>query len=147
MAIRLFDDPVPDMRTAMARAEAGTLYLDQRYGEDWHTLIDADRLDIASPFRCVLGQLAIHGHYGALFTSLEDGVEGGFSCGLWDMLFFAMPPSVKRSFKRLTVAWKIVLQRRTTQRADRNRLPACKAGAPCHQGQPRSSKAVTSCSA
>lgn len=147
MAIRLFDDPVPDMRTAMARAEAGARYLDQRYGEDWDTLIDADRLDIASPFRCVLGQLIANGHFGALFTSLRDGVDGGFSCGLWDMLFFALPPSVDRSFKRLTKAWKIVLQRRMAQRADRSRQRVCKGSETRYQGNSRRSRPEASCSA
>lgn len=143
MAIRLFDDPVPDMRTAMARAEVGARYLDRKYGEDWHTLIDAERLDIASPCRCVLGQLVGHGYYGALFPSYRDGVDGGFSCGLWDMLFFAHPPSVSRSFKRLTTAWKIVLRRRTAQRVGR----VCKSVRTCNRAATHRRRAAKSCSA
>jgi hypothetical protein len=147
MAIRLFDDPVPDMKTAMARAEAGARYLDQRYGDDWHTLIDADRLDISSPCRCVLGQLIGHGYYSALFTSGRDGVDGGFSCGAWDILFFALPPSVKRSFQRLTTAWKIVLQRRTAQRVGRNRQRVCEFVRTCNRTATHRRRAAKSCSA
>ena len=147
MAIRLFDDPVPDMRTAMARAEVGARYLDRKYGEDWHALIDAERLDIASPCRCVLGQLVGHGYYGALFPSYRDGVDGGFSCGLWDMLFFAHPPSVSRSFKRLTTAWKIVLRRRTAQRVCRNRQRVCKSVRTCNRAATHRRRAAKSCSA
>lgn len=147
MAIRFFDDPVPDMRTAMARAEVGARYLDRKYGEDWHTLIDAERLDIASPCRCVLGQLVGHGYYGALFPSYRDGVDGGFSCGLWDTLFFAQPPSVKRSFQRLTKAWKIVLQRRTAECADRSRPHVCTCDENRDRVNARTNQLEKSCSA
>lgn len=147
MAIRFFDDPVPDMRTAMARAEVGARYLDRKYGEDWHTLIDAERLDIASPCRCVLGQLVGHGYYGALFPSYRDGVDGGFSCGLWDILFFAQPPSVKRSFQRLTIAWKIVLRRRTAQHHAQHRPRVRHGGENRNRVNAGSNKLEKSCSA
>ena len=124
MFSRFFQDPVADMSTAVARAEAGARFLDDTYGEEWHHKIDVSTLNIASPMYCVLGQLLRKRHWRIAFLSLSECVALGFSCGLWDFLFFAKPPWVSRSFHRLDEAWKLVLENRLVQDAQPKPRPA-----------------------
>lgn len=112
MAARFFEDPVPNMLTAVSRVEVGARYLDRMFGEDWVSRIDWDRLDIGSPFKCIVGQLIASGHFKLLLIPPRTGVECGFSCGQWDILSFARLPWVDRSYRRLTTAWRIMLLRR-----------------------------------
>ena len=119
MSWRFFQDPVPDMSIAITRAEAGARYLDEVRGENWHQRINLESLNISSPFNCILGQFLRQGHLGMAFISLPEAVAHGFSCGLWDFLFFAQPPWLSRSFDRLTEAWKMLIR----DRAIRDQLP------------------------
>ncbi|MEZ6127656.1 MAG: hypothetical protein R3C59_03175 [Planctomycetaceae bacterium] len=113
MLERLFHDPVPDMAIAVERARFGADLLERLYGRDWHHKVCVDRLDIGSPFCCVLGQLLWQGHFQVAFLSLSEAVKCGFSCGAWDFLFFAQPPWISRSYDRLTEAWRLVLRERS----------------------------------
>ncbi|MEZ6126611.1 MAG: hypothetical protein R3C49_26105 [Planctomycetaceae bacterium] len=100
---------MPDMQTAISRVQSGIRHLDELYGREWRAKINLSWLDISSPRNCILGQLMRHGHLALLFTDVSTGVACGFSCGLWDLLFFCQPPWVSRSFDRLTEAWKLAL--------------------------------------
>ena len=105
-------DPVPDERTAFARASAGMAYLDQHYGPAWDRRLDVDHLDIASPFCCVLAQLKV------IWISPSLAYEYGFSTGvLNDLLVVTFKPApLVRSFARLTLAWKVLLRLRRQER-------------------------------
>jgi len=107
-----FEDPVKDDDVALSRARAGMVFLDRRLGPDWDRKIDLDRLDVGSPARCIQAQLLRRGHWSLIFQSLAGEVERGFACGLIDLLFWLPIPSVKRSYQRLTQAWKLLLLER-----------------------------------
>lgn len=101
---------VPDEDVALERARAGAEWLESKYGSDWHVGIDAEQLDIGSPFRCILGQL--YQVRGILCCpSPRRGVNCGFGCGIiLDTLSLVIPiPAARRSFERLTAAWRVVL--------------------------------------
>jgi len=116
---RLFEDPVPNMSTAMVRAKRGAEFLDAVYGDQWHQRIDANVLNIGSFRRCMLSQLLQRGCFRVAFLSVGECVHLGFSCGLWDLVLFFQPPWISRSYHRLTEAWKLILQ----SRAERDQLP------------------------
>ncbi len=103
---------VRDMDTALERARAGAAYLDARHGNGWDAHVDAGKLDIASPFHCVLGQLALAGTDNWL--SIDRSVDLGFSCGLFSDLLslFTRFPTLRQSYERLNEAWRIVLAER-----------------------------------
>ena len=107
-----FKDPVPDLETAIVRARFGASYLDYEFGADWVERIDVSDLDVGSLRHCVLGQLIRQGNWRLVLLPLDTAVSGGFSCGVWDFLFFRPPPWIRRSFQRLTKAWKMVLRER-----------------------------------
>jgi hypothetical protein len=107
-----FRDPVPDMSIAFQRADAGARYLDQLCGDGWHRRIDVGLLNVGSATNSLLRQLTRHKLFRIVFDWRRDSVALGFSCGLWDVLFFAPPPWVSRSFHRLTAAWKLVIEKR-----------------------------------
>lgn len=104
---KLFRDPVPDMHTAIARAREGAKYLDGMYGPAWRQKINVSSLDIGS-MACICGQLARQYHWRLIFIAMDTAVRLGFSCGYWEFLIY-QPAHVRRSFKRLTAAWRIVL--------------------------------------
>ena len=114
MIREFFQDPVPDMATARDRVRAGAFYLDGLYGNEWARKINVSRLSIRSPIHCILGQLIRQWHFESVFLPLVDRGEYGFSCGLWDACFFLPPPWVRRSFDRLTLAWKKLIKDRLT---------------------------------
>jgi hypothetical protein len=118
MSIWWKTDPVPDERTAFARASAGMAYLDQHYGPAWDRRLDVEHLDIASPVCCVLAQLKV------MWISPSLAYEYGFSAGvLNDLLVVTFKPApLVRSFARLTQAWKVLLRERQYEREVRARL-------------------------
>lgn len=113
----LFRDPVPDMSVAFERADAGARYLELMCGEDWHQKIDLQALDLGSLFCGLYEQLWGQASGFLPLMNMKDSVALGFSCGWWDVLFFAQPPWVSRSFHRLTEAWKLVIEKRIAQDA------------------------------
>jgi len=115
MQLLSFKDPVKDDDVALSRARAGMAYLDKKLGADWDRKIDLDRLDIGSPRYCVLSQLICRGHWSLLFPA--NPVDFGFSCGeLLDALFWLPMPHVKRSYRRLTAAWRLLFLKRQGER-------------------------------
>ena len=107
------EELVPDLDSAMGRAQAGAEYLDRKFGPRWDQVINVDRLDIAS-FRCVWGQLARHGFF--CLPTPRRAVDCGFSCGsLMDLVVLLRLSSVPRSYERLTQAWKVVIRQRRRQ--------------------------------
>jgi hypothetical protein len=101
--------PIPEW--AMTRARNGARWLDAKYGPDWDRRIDFDRLEIGSPIRCVVGQLIRHGYLSMLFAT--QIVAHGFSRGLLDVVVILLPIGpVKRTYRPLTDAWKVVLRDR-----------------------------------
>lgn len=106
---------VRDLDTALERARAGAAWLDERHGPHWDRLVDVETVDIASPFRCVLGQLSLAGV--DTLIGVNTAVDGGFSCGLFsDVLsLFTRFPTLRQSYEWLNEAWRIVLlERRET---------------------------------
>jgi hypothetical protein len=70
------------------RVERGIEVLDRHFGDNrWLARVNIDLLDLADPYRCVLGQL--FGNYVIGLDSLNGGIRGngvfshslGFSCG------------------------------------------------------------------
>lgn len=114
-----FPDPVPNMSIAVARAQAGSRYLDETFGPEWHQRIDRDKLNIASPLNCILGQLLWGASWNECakigFVPIRRCIDSGFSCGLWDFVYFLHLPWISRSFHRLNEAWQLVLEERMTQ--------------------------------
>jgi hypothetical protein len=106
------EELVPDFDTALARARAGAAYLDTKYGTGWDQVIDAEQLDISSPFRCVLGQLGKNGYF--CLPSPQRAADCGFTCGLFlDLVVMCLRiPAVVRSYALLSEAWKVVLDER-----------------------------------
>jgi hypothetical protein len=101
--------PIPEW--AMTRARNGARWLDAKYGPDWDRRIDFDRLEIGSPIRCIVGQLIRHGYLSMLFAT--QIVAHGFSRGLLDVVVILLPIGpVKRAYRPLTDAWKVVLRER-----------------------------------
>jgi hypothetical protein len=93
---------------ALARARSGTLWLDSRFGPEWDSRIDFERLEIGSPIWCIVGQLIMHGYLSMLFAT--HIVDHGFSRGLLDLVVILLPIGpVKRDYLPLTIAWKTVL--------------------------------------
>src|SRR6185503_21334815 len=115
------EDPVPDAATATTRALAGAAYLDRRFGPSWDERIDLDRLAIHHPFRCIAGQL---GQWRFLRLTGGETITYGLSCGpIADLVsLFFRPPALKRSFDRLTAAWREVITDRRLDRAYRRRF-------------------------
>lgn len=113
---RLFDDPVPNMSTAVSRVEAGLRFLDDRFAPNWLRKIDVDKLNIASPTKSVLGQLLWRIPWRECrcisWVSMPDCIAYGFSCGLWDFVYCLHLPWVSRSFHRLNEAWRLALLER-----------------------------------
>jgi hypothetical protein len=105
---------VTDLDTAIARARAGAAYLDRRVAPGWDQTIDLDRLDIASPFSCVLAQLGQAGYFTVCFPGAWRVIEYGFSCGILEDLMSLVyrPRKLARAFELLTEAWRIVLSER-----------------------------------
>ena len=96
---------------AMARARSGAAWLDAKYGPDWDRHIDFDRVEIGSPFWCIVGQLIRHGYLSMLFAT--QIVDHGFSRGLLDVVIVLLPiGAVKQAYRPLTDAWKAVLRER-----------------------------------
>lgn len=108
---------MPDTTTAPTIAErvaAGAAFLDQAE-PGWRQHIDIDRLDLASPCRCVLGQLEIALHS----EGPED--DGAFSDALfrygiafeeWALGFNAGHEGRNVEFPQLTAAWRELIQAR-----------------------------------
>ncbi|HET6327614.1 MAG TPA: hypothetical protein VFG04_23225 [Planctomycetaceae bacterium] len=96
---------------ALARARSGAAWLDAKYGSDWDRHIDFDRVEIGSPFWCIVGQLIRHGYLSMLFAT--QIVDHGFSRGLLDVVIVLLPIGpVKQAYRPLTDAWKTVLRER-----------------------------------
>jgi hypothetical protein len=129
MFAEFFQDPVPDMQTAIARVRRGAAFLERVYGADWHTKLCRHARNSGHPFPCVSGQILKSGHWRLIFTSLTAATSYGLSCGLWDFLFYLQPPWVSRSYDRLAEAWKLVLQEIRASDAD------CSAKTVRHQAQ------------
>jgi hypothetical protein len=125
---------VPDADVAAARAAAGAAYLDNRLGAGWEQVIDAERLDIASPLRCVLAQVGWAGHW--LLLSPWRAVQCGFSCGLLaDCLSLVYRPEpLRRSYELLNAAWKALLAERRQRREEREAL-ARRAASRCAEAE------------
>lgn len=107
------EELVPDLDTALARAQAGAAYLDKKFGPVWAHYIDLDRLNVASPFNCVLAQ--INRKYRFCQPGLlRKVVDCGFSTGLFTECFGLIfrIPAVVRSYRLLTEAWRILLRQR-----------------------------------
>lgn len=115
MFSNLIRDPVPDMTIAFERAEVGAQYLDVVCEDNWHQKIDLNTLDLGHFFFGLQGQLLRNVCGFVPLKRKQDAVSLGFSCGFWDLLFFAQPPWVSRSFHRLTEAWKLVIEQRIAQ--------------------------------
>ena len=96
---------------ALARARSGAEWLDAKFGPGWDRRIDFERLEIASPIWCVVGQLIMQGYLSMLFAT--HIVDHGFSRGLLDLVVILLPIGpVKRAYLPLTNAWKTVLLER-----------------------------------
>jgi hypothetical protein len=96
---------------ALARARSGAEWLDSKFGSDWDRRIDFERLEIGSPIWCIVGQLILHGYLSMLFAT--HIVDHGFSRGLLDLVVILLPIGpVKRAYRPLTNAWKVVLLER-----------------------------------
>jgi hypothetical protein len=106
------ENPVDDNSDwALARARSGAAWLDAKYGPDWDRRIDFDRVEIGSPFWCIVGQLIRHGYLSMLFAT--QIVDHGFSRGLLDVVIILLPIGpVKLAYRPLTDAWKTVLRER-----------------------------------
>jgi hypothetical protein len=67
----------------MSRVLRGAMVLDE-HAPGWHQRIDLEKLDISSPFRCVLGQ--VFGHYIEGLVSLNMGASQpfGFAATAYD---------------------------------------------------------------
>ncbi len=134
---RVGDDP----RTQRRR------WLDAKYGSDWDRRIDFDRLEIGSPIRCVVGQLIRHGYLSMLFAT--QIVAHGFSRGLLDVVVILLPIGpVKRAYRPLTDAWKVVLrERRGPARAAREACCTRGTRRRCSPGRRVRPSGVTPCMA
>ncbi len=96
---------------AMSRARNGAAWLDAKFGPDWDRQIDFEKLEIGRPIRCIVGQLIRHGYLSLLFAT--GIVDHGFSRGLLDVLVVLLPfAPLRRAYRPLTNAWKIVLRER-----------------------------------
>ncbi len=124
--MRIFADDanlVTEPAEALARASRGAAWLDRELGPGWERKINVDRLDIKSPFRCVLAQLCWKGV--GLFLprlSVPEYISHGFSCGrLTDSLVHAFPmPDAMRSYELLNQAWaSVIIARRLRARPKR----------------------------
>jgi hypothetical protein len=106
------EELVRDFDTAIGRAQDGAAYLDKKFGPEWDRVLDLERLDIASPFRCVLGQLGSQGHL--CIMGPRRSVDRGFSCGiLLDCLSLVVRwPALTQSYALLNQAWKAVIRQR-----------------------------------
>jgi hypothetical protein len=111
-----------DRETAAARASDGAAWLDRYAGPEWERKINLDRLDIASPFSCVVAQLGWKGLLVPALLSWQECVQLGFACGvLVDCLVLVLPiPAIRRSYDFLTQEWKLLI----LERRRRAELPA-----------------------
>ncbi len=113
---QMFQDPVADMSTAVARAEAGAAFFDVVFGDEWHRLVDREQVNTSNPLRCMFGELmrgiTWREYQQVAWMPIRQSVALGFSCGLWDFLCFLPLPWVSRSFHRLDEAWRLVLDQR-----------------------------------
>jgi hypothetical protein len=110
-----------DAVTAAERAAAGAAFLDRRLGPGWEARINPERLDIGSPFNCILGQLGWTGLWLQLtFGEVKLAVDYGFSSGpLADLVWLVYRSrKLRRSFELLTEAWRELLAERARQRAE-----------------------------
>lgn len=107
------DVAVEQDNLAIQRARSGAKWLDAKFGPDWDTRIDVERLDIASPSRCIIGQLIRHGYLSLLFAAGTGVVDHGFSLGLLDLVVVLLPLGpIRRAYRPLNDAWKAVLHER-----------------------------------
>ncbi len=139
----LRDGGVPIPEWAMTRARNGARWLDAKYGPDWDRRIDFDRLEIGSPIRCVVGQLIRHGYLSLLFAT--QIIAHGFSRGLLDVVVILLPIGpVKRAYRPLTDAWKVVLrERRGPAQGAREACRTRVAGRRCPPGRRLRASGVT----
>lgn len=118
MALFAWRGATRDAETASARAAAGAAFLDARLGPGWEARIKPERLDIGSPFHCILGQLGWTGlRLQFTFADPWDAVKYGFSSGPaadWAWLF-VRPRTLGRSFELLTEAWRALLAERRAE--------------------------------
>lgn len=84
-----------------ARVARGIALLDECGPKDWRSKIDLDTLDIASPWRCVLGQL-----YGSFGWGL-GALSGAFSCRL--AAHYGFTGDTRVHMDHLTGAWREAL--------------------------------------
>lgn len=81
------------MLSIKERVDNGVEVLDF-YLPEWRTFIDAKRLDLSLPLKCILGQLELW----KLFKTSEDCTDCGFlhtKCG----------PSSRAEYRQLTTEW------------------------------------------
>jgi hypothetical protein len=128
---------VSDIAIATARARKGAAWLDTWAGPEWDRRVNLNRLDIMSPFHCIVGQLWLQCLLSNEFhTKYSLYVGRGFSCGPWmdSLVLVFRPPAAVRSYKLLTQAWKLViLERRQRRMVDQAWAPAAFAGRPSKQ--------------
>jgi hypothetical protein len=115
------EELVTDPDVALAKAREGAAYLDRRVGKHWHQLINVDRLDIGSPFTCMLAQLNFQGYW--IMPLPRRAVSCGFACGVFLDLFslvLRIPglawllrlQKIPCSYELLNDAWRIVIRER-----------------------------------
>lgn len=92
--------------TIEERVQAGATFLDANV-PGWWKKIDLEKLDISSPFDCIIGQL-----YGRCYYGLEVlGCLLG-CCENKDNLGFALSVYCKDTYCILTKIWKNLIQQR-----------------------------------
>lgn len=115
---RFQQDPVDSHTEAMRRTRAGAAWLDEKLGPAWDQNLNLDRLNIRSPLNYILSQQFRKGHFSLPFIGLQQAVNCGFSCGIYDAIFWLPLPALNRSYRRLTQAWKLLLQARRDNRPE-----------------------------